>query len=66
MERAVGRSSRRDSRKADTKMADNRRESSHPHFNDHGAVRWHTRLADALAEAKREGKFVFVEYGRYA
>lgn len=39
---------------------------SHPHFDDRGAVRWHTRFADALAEAKREGKFVFVEYGRSA
>jgi hypothetical protein len=47
-------------------MTDERRRSSHPHFNDGGAVRWHTHLADALAEAKREGKYVFVEYGRYA
>ncbi|HEX8633826.1 MAG TPA: hypothetical protein VEZ40_06325 [Pyrinomonadaceae bacterium] len=47
-------------------MADDRREGAHPHFNDRGAVRWHTHLADALAEAKREGKFVFVEHGRYA
>lgn len=39
---------------------------SHPHFNDRGAVRWHTRLSDALEEAKREGKLVFIEYGRYA
>ncbi|HEX8423714.1 MAG TPA: hypothetical protein VF634_09900 [Pyrinomonadaceae bacterium] len=42
------------------------RKSSHPHFDDRGAVRWQTRLSDALAEAKRDGKFVFVEYGRYA
>lgn len=42
------------------------RKSSHPHFDDRGAVRWYTRLADALEAAKREGKFVFVEYGRYA
>jgi hypothetical protein len=47
-------------------MADDRDERSHPHFNDRGAVRWHTRLADALAEAKREGKLIFVEHGRYA
>jgi hypothetical protein len=48
-------------------MSDDNRESSHPHFDDHGAVRrWHTRLADALAEAKHEGKLIFVEYGRYA
>jgi hypothetical protein len=47
-------------------MADEGRDSSHPHFNDRGAVSWHTRLADALAEARGAGKFIFVEYGRYA
>ena len=47
-------------------MDNDRLESSHPHFNDRGAVRWHTRLSDALAEARRAGKLVFVEYGRYA
>jgi len=40
--------------------------SSHPHFNDRGAVRWHTRLADAVAEAKSTGKHIFVEFGRQA
>lgn len=42
------------------------RKSSHPHFNDQGAVAWHTSLDSALAEAKREGKYIFIEYGRYA
>ena len=36
----------------------------HPHFNDGGALRWHTKLADAQAAAKKEGKLVFIEYGR--
>lgn len=39
--------------------------SSHPHFDDKG-LRWHTRLDDALAEAKASGKHVLVEYGRQA
>ncbi|HZS08638.1 MAG TPA: hypothetical protein VFD58_27640 [Blastocatellia bacterium] len=38
--------------------------STHPHFNDRGAVRWHMRLGEALAEAKRDGKHVFIEFGR--
>ena len=36
----------------------------HPHFNDGGALRWYTKLADAQAAAKKEGKLVFIEYGR--
>jgi hypothetical protein len=47
-------------------MADDKSKNSHPHFNDRGAVHWHTHLADALAEAKRAGKLIFIEYGRYA
>lgn len=39
--------------------------SSHPHFEDKG-LKWHTKLADALAEAQRDGKHVLVEYGRSA
>ena len=38
----------------------------HPHFNDGGALRWYTTLAEAQAAAKKEGKFVFIEYGREA
>lgn len=38
--------------------------STHPHFDDRGAVRWHTRLSEALAEAEAAGKAVFVEFGR--
>ncbi len=38
--------------------------STHPHFNDRGAVKWHTRLADALAEAQAAGKHIFIEFGR--
>ncbi|GAC1351449.1 MAG: hypothetical protein NVS3B20_05230 [Polyangiales bacterium] len=37
--------------------------SSHPHFDDKG-LRWHTKLEDALAEAKKDGKHVLIEYGR--
>ncbi len=37
--------------------------STHPHFEDHGLA-WHTKLEDALEQAKREGKHVLVEYGR--
>ena len=40
--------------------------SSHPHFNDRGAIRWQTRFADAVAEAKSTGKRIFVEFGRQA
>ena len=39
---------------------------SHPHFNDGGALRWYTKLADAQSVAKKEGKLVFIEYGREA
>lgn len=38
--------------------------TSHPHFNDRGTLHWHTRLDDALAQAKAEGKRVFIEFGR--
>jgi hypothetical protein len=37
---------------------------AHPHFNDGGTVRWHTELAAASAAAKKQGKLVFIEYGR--
>ena len=39
--------------------------STHPHFEDRG-LKWHTKLADALAEAKRDNKHVLIEYGREA
>jgi hypothetical protein len=38
--------------------------SSHPHFDDRGALVWHTKLADASAAAKKAGKLIFIEYGR--
>jgi hypothetical protein len=36
----------------------------HPHFNDGGTLRWFTEFAAASAAAKKEGKVVFIEYGR--
>lgn len=36
---------------------------AHPHFNDRGAVRWYTSLADGLAAARGECKKVFIERG---
>ncbi len=36
----------------------------HPHFDDRGTMNWHTRLEDALAAAKSEGKLVLIEMGR--
>lgn len=39
-------------------------ETKHPHFDDGGAVRWHTDLGGALREAAREQRLVFIEYGR--
>jgi len=38
--------------------------AGHPHFNDGGTIPWHGKLADASAAAKKEGKLVFIEYGR--
>jgi hypothetical protein len=40
------------------------KKEGHPHFDDGGALRWFTKLADAEAAAKKEGKLVFIEYGR--
>lgn len=37
---------------------------SHPHFDDRGALDWFDSYSEALAAAKRDGKIVFVEYGR--
>ena len=36
----------------------------HPHFNDGGTLRWSTGFAAAAAAAKKEGKLIFIEYGR--
>ena len=38
----------------------------HPHFDDRGTLLWHTRFADAIAQAKAEKKLVFIEMGREA
>jgi hypothetical protein len=38
----------------------------HPHFDDRGTLDWHTRWKDALDQAQREKKRVFVELGREA
>ena len=38
--------------------------STHPHFDDHGALQWYTSMADAKAAAAREGKRIFIEFGR--
>jgi Thioredoxin-like len=40
--------------------------SAHPHFNDQGAVQWFLSYEEALAEAKRSGKRLFIESGRKA
>jgi hypothetical protein len=39
---------------------------THPHFDDQGTLAWHTRFADAIAQAKTEKKLVFIEMGREA
>ena len=38
--------------------------SRHPYFNDSGTLRWYQSLRDAQRAAQREGKLIFVEYGR--
>lgn len=38
--------------------------SNHPHFNDNGALRWSTKLADAQRAALAANRIIFVEYGR--
>lgn len=39
-------------------------ESTHPHFDDRGTLRWYTSFADAKAEAAATGKRIFIEFGR--
>jgi hypothetical protein len=36
----------------------------HPHFDDRGTLAWHTSYAEALAQAQRENKTLFIEMGR--
>jgi len=36
----------------------------HPHFDDKGALDWHTSFAEALATARASGKKIFIELGR--
>ena len=38
----------------------------HPHFDDKGALAWHTEFAAAKAAAKQADTLIFVEYGRKA
>ena len=40
--------------------------TNHPDFDDQGVVSWHTDFDTALAEAKKTGKGLFIESGRYA
>ena len=42
-------------------MSDKR---SHPHFNDRGTLDWHTSLSEAMDTARRDGKRIFIEFGR--
>ncbi|MHC4941079.1 MAG: hypothetical protein ACYTHK_19250 [Planctomycetota bacterium] len=44
--------------------AQEKKKGSHPHFDDQGTLTWYTKLADAQAAAKKEGKLIFIEYGR--
>jgi hypothetical protein len=39
-------------------------EDGHPHFDDKGTLPWFTKLTDAQSAARKEGKLVFIEYGR--
>ena len=38
--------------------------SSHPHFDDHGTLDWHTRFEDAKRQATNEKKLILIEMGR--
>lgn len=37
---------------------------AHPHFDDRGTLDWHRSWKEAAAQARAEGKLVFVELGR--
>lgn len=39
-------------------------QTPHPHFDDRGTLSWRTSFADAKAAAQREGKKIFIEFGR--
>jgi len=39
--------------------------TSHPDFDDQGVVPWHTDFNTALAEARKTGKGLFIDCGRY-
>ena len=43
-------------------MSDTRR--PHPHFDDRGTLDWNADWSSASAQAKAEGKPVFIEFGR--
>jgi len=47
-------------------LAGDAKKRAHPHFDNQGTIRWYTKLSDAQAVAKKEGKLVFIEYGREA
>lgn len=38
--------------------------STHPHFDDRGTLQWFTSMADAKAAAAKDGKRIFIEFGR--
>ncbi|MFT6833926.1 MAG: hypothetical protein ACJAZN_004111 [Planctomycetota bacterium] len=38
--------------------------STHPHFDDQGALQWYTSMAEAKAAAAAENKMIFIEFGR--
>jgi hypothetical protein len=38
--------------------------STHPHFDDRGTLQWFTSMAEAKAAAAKDGKRIFIEFGR--
>ncbi len=36
----------------------------HPHFDDRATLDWNTRWSEAQAQARRERKLIFIEFGR--
>lgn len=45
-------------------MSESHTPRPHPHFDDRGTLDWHERLDEALTSARRQGKRVFIEFGR--